>query len=117
MHLLLLCTASLAHASPTGTHLSMFAAPCAVHMQLDQAIKRLQQQTADLEQQQQTLSQQLQEETSRQPDAVRCQARAADCNKDMPWSGAPLSRARRLHDHQITCAWQIVQRLCCRRQS
>jgi prefoldin subunit 5 len=47
-------------------------------MQLDQAVKRLQQQTADLEQQQTKLSQQLQEETSRQPDAVRCQARAAE---------------------------------------
>ena len=62
-----------------------------LHMQLDQAIKRLQQQNADLEQQQATLSQQIDHETSRKPDAVRCQA-CADPHKELH-DGALLAQA------------------------
>ncbi len=82
MHLVLHCTAS-PEASSTCMHQEAtlhfdFTVSHAVPLQLDQAIKRLQHQTADLEQQQKTLSQQLQEETSRQPDAVCYHACAPD---------------------------------------
>lgn len=61
----------LVHQERIGASNFYWSFPGEAAAKVDQSIKRLQQQDADLAQQQETLKQQIQEETARKPDAAK----------------------------------------------